>query len=370
MQPRKTICRLPEIVHGGIHYAKLDGLRVSPRDILDFSVSYNPYGPPPNVPAALSSIPVGNYPDPEAEELRKRLAGKLGVAPTNLITGNGSTELIRLVAIAYFGSRDRVLIPQPTYSEYEVACRMMGARVVRQPVLKEEKRFRPESVSLLSCIEKFKPKGVFLCNPNNPTGQCMTRDEIEKIQLAAPDCLFIVDEAYIAFTEPEERFSSSSLISHGNIIVLRSMTKDYALAGLRLGYAVAAPSIIEVLKRIRPSWNVNAAAQLAGVAALDSENYLEDCKAKIKQAKNFLMSELSNIGLVPVPSEANFFLVKVGNARSFHQALLERGFLVRDCSSFGLPEYIRIAPRSMSECIQLITAIKELLRNNQFNKSI
>lgn len=369
LQPRQTIRELPEIVHGGIYYAKLNDLKISSRDVLDFSVSHNPYGTPPNVLAALRSIPVDSYPDPEAEEFRKRLGKRLGVKPANLLAGSGSTELIRLVTIAYFASGDLILIPQPTYSEYEIACRMMDVRVVKKPVLREEKHFLLESVDLLSCIGKFKPKGVFLCNPNNPTGQCLTRDEIEKILLAVPDCLFVVDEAYIAFTENENRFSSLGLIHHGNIIVIRSMTKDYALAGLRLGYAVAASSIIEVLKRICPPWNVNIAAQLAGIAALDSENYLENCKTKINQAKGFLMSELSSMGLIPVPSQANFFLVKVGDAKSFHKALLERGLLVRDCSSFGLPEYIRIAPRTMPECIKLITAIREVISGQHTNSN-
>lgn len=366
LQPRRSVCELPKVLHGGIHYAQLDGLKISSHDILDFSVSHNPFGPPQNVLAALKSIPVDSYPDPEAEELRQHLSERLGLKPTNLLVGSGSTELIRLVAIAYFTPGDIVLIPQPTYSEYETACRIMDARVVRQPVLKEEKHFQVDIVDLLFCIGKFKPKGVFLCNPNNPTGQCLTRDEIEKILMAAPDCLFVVDEAYIAFTESEDGFSSLNLIHHGNIIVIRSMTKDYALAGLRLGYAVAIPEIIEVLTRICPPWNVNIAAQLAGIAALGSENYLEDCRTRINQAKGFLMSELSSIGLISLPSQANFFLVKVGDARSFHRALLEKGFLVRDCSSFGLPEYVRIAPRTLSECVKFITAVKELMTKQNF----
>lgn len=361
LRPRHSVCELPKVVHGGLHYAAHDGLKISSQDILDFSVSHNPYGPPENVFAALKSIPIGSYPDPEATELRRRLSERLGLKPANLLLGSGSTELIRLVAMAYFDCGDRVLIPQPTYGEYEIACRIMDAEVVRQPVLREEKQFRLEIADLLCCLARFKPRGAFLCNPNNPTGQCLARDDIVKALLAAPDCLFVVDEAYITFTGAEDRFSSLSLIHFGNIIVIRSMTKDYALAGLRLGYAVASTKNIAVLKRVCPPWNVSIPAQLAGIAALDSKDYIEDCRVKIDQAKQFLMSELSSMGLAPVPSQTNFFLVKVGDARSFQRALLSKGVLVRDCSSFGLPEYIRIAPRTMPECVRLITKMKEII---------
>ncbi len=367
LRPRRNICKLPKAIHGGKYYAHLDGLGISPEDILDFSVSHNPYGPPQSVVLALKSVPIDSYPDPEVKELRNRLGEILGVKSENLLVGSGSTELIRLVTMAYFDRGDRVLIPQPTYGEYEIACRIMGAKTIRQPILKEENHFRLDIADLLSCIKKFKPKGVFLCNPNNPTGQCLSRDDIEKALLSAPDCLFIIDEAYIAFTESEDSFSSLGLMNHDNIVVIRSMTKEYALAGLRLGYAVATAKIIKLLKLACPPWNVNIAAHLAGIAALDSKNYLEDCKAKINQAKSFLMSELSTMGLATIPSQANFFLVKVGSARDFHRALLKKGFLVRDCSSFGLSEYIRIAPRTMPECIRFITAVRKIMTERQNN---
>ena len=150
------------------------------------------------------------------------------------------------------------------------------------------------------------------------------------------------------------------LTDHGNLVILRSMTKDYALAGLRLGYAIAADSIISVLKRVRPPWNVNALAQKAGIVALNSDKYLEKCNNKIQEAKRFLIKELERLGLSPLPSQTNFFLVKVGNATAFRQALLMKGILVRDCTSFGLPQYIRLAPRALPECQKLIKAIKEV----------
>jgi histidinol-phosphate aminotransferase len=171
------------------------------------------------------------------------------------------------------------------------------------------------------------------------------------------DSLVVLDEAYIAFTE--DTWASLDLIGWENLVILRSMTKDYALAGLRLGYAVAAESIISVLKRVRPPWNVSSVAQAAGVFALKADGYFEACAMKIKEAKEFLLEELKHLGFSPLPSQANFFLVKVGDAARFRQALLEKGILVRDCTSFGLPSYIRLAPCTIAECQRLLAAIKE-----------
>ena len=150
------------------------------------------------------------------------------------------------------------------------------------------------------------------------------------------------------------------LVSYGNLVILRSMTKDYALAGLRLGYAIATEPIISVLKRVRPPWNVNAAAQKAGIAALNADGYIEECGSKIQEAKKFLVEELTLLGLSPLPSQTNFFLVEVDNVVEFRQALLQKGILVRDCASFGLPAYIRLAPRTLPECQRLIAAIKHI----------
>lgn len=360
-QPRHNINELASVIHGGVYYAKLDPLGISPRDIIDFSVTHNPYGPPPGVLRALKSELIGDYPDPEARELKNCLSTILGVKPTNLLIGNGSTELIRLVATAFFSHGDSILIPQPTYSEYEVACKIVGAKVIKQPVLKEDVEFKLDIASLLHSIQKYKPKGVFLCNPNNPTGHCITNKDIERVLLAFPDCLFVVDEAYVAFTENSEQICSLGLIHNHNLIVVRSMTKDYGLAGLRLGYATAAPTIIETLRKVCPPWNVNTLAQLAGVAALRFPEYIEDCKAKLHAAKKFLVAQLLSMGLHTIPSQANFFLVKVGDAEGFYYALLRKGFLVRNCASFGIPEYIRLAPRTLAECEKLISAIREII---------
>jgi len=340
---------------------------LTPEEVLDFSVSSNPFAPPPRVKKILNSVAVTCYPDSEATELRQCLSERLGVAPANIQAGNGSIELIRLIAWAYFRRGDSVLIPEPTFGEYEVACQIVGSEAFKQWG-KAEEGFAPRIEETVNLIKQRHPAGVFICNPNNPTGNYLSRQEVETILDSCEDGLLILDEAFIAFAD--EGWSSVNLISQGNLIIVRSMTKDYALAGLRLGYAIANQEIIDSLRKVCPPWNVNVMAQKAGVAALEDTDYLEQCKQKVRQAKQFLIGELHRIGFTSVPSKANFFLVKVGNGKRFRAALLRHGILVRDCASFGLPEYVRIAPRTIPECQKLITTIRTLKREGELNASI
>jgi histidinol-phosphate aminotransferase len=357
LRPKPHIERLVPAHHGGINYTELEKFGISAESIIDFSVSTNPFGPPPGIQAALAHADIDRYPDSEASELARTLAGKLNVAVDNLIIGSGSTELIRLVAAAYFGPGDPVIVPRPTYGEYEIVCQFSDARVLKQTML-EEAGFHLNIAETVALIRKHRPKCLFLCNPNNPTGQYLSSEEVREILSASRDVLVVLDEAYIAFTE--KTWASTDLISGNNLVILRSMTKDYALAGLRLGYAIAAGPVISVLKKVRPPWNVSSVAQKAGVFALKTDGYLDECRIQIIKAREFLVERLKGLGLSPLPSQTNFFLVRVGDAAGLRQALLRKGILVRDCTSFGLPGYIRLAPRPIAECQRLLSTMKEV----------
>lgn len=358
MQPKPNIRKLPASAHGGINYDEFLNAGIDPDTILDFSVNCNPFGPPPHIRDAIDAASIDRYPDSESTELTSVLATKLDINPANSIIGSGSTELIRMIAAAYFSAQDTVLIPHPTYSEYAIASRIEGSQIMEFPLL-EQDHFRLNATELLPLIKKYHPKGLFLCNPNNPTGHYLAEQDVRQIVTVHSDTLVVLDEAYIAFTE--NTWSSVNLLRYDNVVILRSMTKDYALAGLRLGYAMAAEPVIYTLKKVRPPWNVNAVAQQAGIIALNNSDYLTECGRKIAEAKDFLVGELHGLGLTTVPSQTNFFLVKVGNAAGLRKSLLNKGFLVRDCTSFGLPDYVRLAPRTMPECRRLISAIKELM---------
>ena len=356
LQPRPELNNLKACPHGGIDYSEVKALGLSPGEILDFSVCSNPYKIPEGIRKSINTIDIAQYPDPDVNEFRQRLSQKLGLSPDNILAGNGVTELIRLISMTYFRQDDSILILEPSFGEYEVACHIAGAKPVKQ-WMELENNFTPKITETINLIKKCHPRGVFICNPNNPTGKYLSKQEIEMILAAREDTLFILDEAYINFVD--NSWSALDLIKRNNVIILRSMTKDYALAGLRLGYAIANQEIIENIRLVRPPWNVNTIAQKIGIIALDEVIYLEQSKKQIKQAKQFLIDELCQLDFQPLPSDTHFFLVRVGNATSFRLSLLKNGILVRDCTSFGLPEYIRIAPRTMPECQQLITTIQK-----------
>ena len=362
IQPKPEIEKLEVCPHGGPNYAELKALGLTADELIDFSVSCNPFSFPPEIKGALDSAIIDRYPDSESTELRACLSEKLGILSDNIIVGSGSTEIIRLIALAYFNRGDSVLIMKPTFGEYQVACQIVGAKILEQWG-KEEECFAFNTDEAVTIIQQNRAKGVFICNPNNPTGQYLSRQEVEKVAVECPQSLVILDEAYSAFTEGS--WSSMELIPQGNIVGVFSMTKDYALPGLRLGYAAASKEIIHQLRKVCPPWNVNAVAQKAGVLALRDDSYLKQCELKIKQTKQFLVGELGNMGFTVLPSKTNFFLVRVGNGKEFRASLLRHGIMVRDCASFGLPQYVRIAVLTPPECQKLITAIKALKRKEE-----
>lgn len=357
MHPRPEIEALSPCPHGGPDHAEARSLGLNPDDLLDFSVSANPFGPAPAVKTAFASAPIDRYPDSSSLALRTALADALGVNPENILIGSGSMEIIRLLALAYVSPADPVFIPEPTFGEYELAARVMGARIVRCRA-REETGFRFEAADILARIQEHCPRIVFLCNPNNPTGQYWSRAEIESILCADANTLVALDEAYIAFAE--DPWNSLDLISYPNLLIIRSLTKDHALAGLRIGFAIGNPGIIEVLRRVTPPWNVNAPAQHAALLALREPAYVAQCRKQILAARDYLVNALRERGFPIVSTQAHFFLVKVGDAAAFRLKLLRRGVMVRDGTSFGLPGYVRIAPRTLPECRKLIEVIDSL----------
>ncbi|MEE8418732.1 MAG: histidinol-phosphate transaminase [Dehalococcoidales bacterium] len=357
LRPRPEVEKLAPAAHGGPDEAEFRKAGLNGGEIIDFSVCSNPYMHAPMMNEIIQEVAIDRLPDSEATEFRERLGGKLSVSPANILAGNGAMEPIRLIALAYFGRGDSVIIPEPTFGEYRVACQISGAEITGQWG-KERDNFNHNIEKIADLIKKSRPRGVFICNPNNPSGSYLSRQQITDILDACPETLVVIDEAYISFVA--DSWSSLDLIERDNLIIVRSMTKDFALAGLRLGYAVAHQDIIDVLGRVRPPWSVNALAQQAGIAVLKDYDRLETAGREILKAKQFLVDEFSGLGFSLVPSRTHFFLMKVTRPGDFRTALLKQGLLVRDCASFGLPEYVRIAARTLPECRQLVNAVKEM----------
>lgn len=345
--------------HGALDFAELERLGLDPNDVLDFSVNSNPSGTSPLILEALRSVPVERYPDRESIALRRALSMRLDVSPEQILIGNGTAELIQLAAFAFLQKGDHALIVEPTFGEYERSVRLMEANVHRWRAISYN-GFIPSPERILKRLHQRKMQVVFLCNPNNPTGRGVSNDVLGAWADDFPETIFIVDEAYLAFMES---IKSAVELKRKNILTLRSMTKDYAIAGLRLGYAVGEQALIEAMKNFRPAWNVNSLAQAAGLAALQSDVYIQETLAKLRNEKDALFSGLRKLGYEPVPSQTNYFLLPVRNGAQFRTELLKRGIVVRDCASFGLPSYVRIATRTLNENLRLLHAISSLKTN-------
>ena len=207
-------------------------------------------------------------------------------------------------------------------------------------------------------IAQERPRLVFVCNPNNPTGVYLSREDIEPMAESAAACgaLLVIDEAYLSFVA--DPWDAMNLPSIDNVVLLRSMTKDYALTGLRLGYAIASEEVIANLEAFQPDWSVNGLAQAAGLVALADTAYLPRAREAVEQSKEYLSDRLDRLSITVHPSAANFMLVNVINATAWHDNLMRLGLFVRDCTSFGLPEFIRIGIRSMAACQRLLEGME------------
>ena len=362
-------------VHGGIKPAELRALGLRPEDCLDFSASVSPLGPPAGVVEAMAGVDLAAYPDPHCLALTETITTHHecdGVYAGNVIVGNGSTEIIHLLTRAYIEqssadcSRSAMLLT-PTYGEYDGAVRISGGQVHALPAARGCREFTWDTDSAVRLISSHGPALTFVCNPNNPTGALLTLLDIESLADAmhVAGGLLVLDEAYINLSERWAEAGAIALAArHSSIVVLRSMTKDYALTALRLGYAIAAPAVIARLQALQPDWSVNGFAQAAGVAALADVEYLPRARAAVAESLRCVVSALDKLGIYCYPAAANFLLAQVGDAADLRDKLARRGLFVRDCTSFGLPDCIRIGLRPVEDCQRLVDAIAELCNHN------
>ena len=357
-------------LHGGLKPDELRALGLRPEEVLDFSASVSPIGPPPGVWEALRQVDLAAYPDPRCLVLRETISNHLTEARSVtigtdcILAGNGSTEIIHLLARAYLspprpGTANTALLFTPTYGEYAGACGVVGAATSRLDG-RERPGFRWDLAEAARHIASEKPSLVFLCNPNNPTGVFLEREEVQALVESTYQAggLLVLDEAYISFVE--NPWDSLALVEQGGVVLVRSMTKDYALTSLRIGYSVASQDVTARLDRYQPDWSVNGLAQSAALTALADPDYLPRARRAVAEAKEYLWHRLTGMGFPVPPSSANFLLVKVGDAAAWRSKLMRQGLFVRDCTSFGLPEYIRIGIRSMPDCQRLVQALANL----------
>lgn len=342
--------------HGGIY-------SVNPRLVrLDYSSSINPLGTPKKAIAAVkmsANSLVQTYPDPECRELKKSLSRYLGIDSEWFTVGNGAIEIIYWFAHTTTSVRGRVVIPTPTFCEYEVASQKVGAEVTLVPL----NNFDLDTDKI---IEKARgANAVFLCNPNNPTGMLATKQIMKIIENIDSSTKILLDECFIELADnPEANTMIDQISEFDNLVILRSLTKSFGLAGLRVGYSVCKPTLAKRLSTNKIPWNVNSLAQVAGVAALRERRCLSKARALIKKERRFLHDNIEKLeSFHPIRSDSNFFLVHLQgrNSTQFRDRLLKKsGVLVRDCSTFtGMgAQYIRIAIKKHSENILLLKALE------------
>ncbi len=356
-------------VHGSLDYEELARLGLHPADMCDLSVNSNPYGPSPHIRPALATVAIERYPDRACSELRRTIQtyepGMNALPLDTILCANGTAELIWALARAFLGPGHTAAQFGPTFGDYRAASQAAGAELIEYR-LHAEDSFQPDSTAVTSWLERERPTLLWLCNPNNPTGTWLARHTIEQLldTCQRTDTMLVVDEAYWRFLVPREAFSAVALLTRSTnapLLILRSLTKDFALAGVRLGYAVAAPTLMERVNPHLPSWNVNSFAQAAGIAALTDQAHLNKTLGDLAIERQAFFDALHKRGLHVLPSRTHFCLIEVGDAHEVRRRLLLRHILVRDCASFGLPQYIRVATRQRGEWQRFLSALEEVL---------
>lgn len=333
---------------------------------LDFSSNVNPLGISKDllndVRRELSSL-CSRYPDPYCSELKNSIIEYLGLEldPTWLLIGNGATEIIHIFARTFI--RRKVVISAPTFCEYELSARRLGATIKFVPL----KNWEPDPEKIL----KESHEGcdaVFLCNPNNPTGRLSTLSVERIIENIDPNTQIFLDECFIELADESGKNNSmiDMVSDYKNLVILRSMTKSFSLAGIRLGYCICNPNLINLMLDHKISWNVNGLAQKLGILVLKDRSYLEKSKRLIRRERNFMINETrKTTRFSPLPTDVNFFLIDVSDqisAEVRNYLLYNKGILVRDCSTFtGMgPKYIRVAVKKHKENAILMDALKSM----------
>ena len=332
-----------------------------------FSVNVNPLGLPEGVKSAIqNAIPdLERYPDQNCMRLREKLAETHLLPPEHIICGNGASELISLVTNAI--SPKNALLLAPTFSGYEKALKAARTKV-QYHFLKAESGFALDE-TIFDSIQKNKPDMIFLCSPNNPTGRLIEKPLLEKIaaQCDESGIFLVVDECFLDFTEHANESMFRFVEENPHLVVLNAFTKIYAMAGIRLGYlATSNPALLHKINALRPEWNVSTLAQIAGEAALDERNYIEETRTLIKQEREYLSKELKALGFRVFPSDANFILFET-EVEKLGVFLQEREIFLRNCGNFtSLSEkFYRTAVRTHEENVRLISVLSEFRSQNK-----
>ena len=321
----------------------------------------NPMGPSPKAMQAITENlqKIHRYPDANAYYLREKLAGRFGLPMDRITVGNGSDELIELVLHAFLFRGQEVIIPLPAFLLYKTFAQSFDGKAISVPL-------SGLTVDLPGMLKAVSPKTkvVIINNPHNPTGSAITGEQLSDfLNALPPDVVVVLDEAYIEFTtDPKVLSGLEFLDSHPRLVVLRTFSKLYGLAGLRIGYGFASEMVTQNINRVRPPFNVNSLAQIGALGALDDDEFVERTLAVIREGLLFLYEQVNRLRLEYVPTQANFFLIKTPlGARETYKRMLKEGVIIRSMESYGLPDYIRINVGLPEENVRFINTLEKVL---------
>jgi histidinol-phosphate aminotransferase len=330
-------------------------------DAVKLASNENPLGPS---PMAVEAIRRGisnlhRYPDGDGHDFCQCLSDRLKVKPENIVLGNGSDDIIAMLARVLLQPGDEVLLPQPSFLFYDIVTKTAGAVPVEVPL-------KNHATDLDGMLNQISPKTrlVFVNNPHNPTGSLVLKEALEAFIEALPaNIVLVVDEAYIEFVrEPNCPSSIDYLNSERFVVGLRTFSKAYGLAGLRVGYGLMPPLLAELLNRVRQPFNVNSLAQVAAIAALEDETFLKKTVQLVFRELDFMYAALDELGIDYLKSQANFFLIQVHkNADEVFEDLLSQGVIVRSMTGYGYPDCIRVNVGLREENIRLLQALEKVL---------
>ncbi|WP_109796977.1 MULTISPECIES: histidinol-phosphate transaminase [Novosphingobium] len=313
--------------------------------------------------ARLAAGDPARYPDPDSKELRAAIGAVHGIDPARIVMGTGSDELLNLAAQAYAGPGDEVLYVRYGFSVYDIAARRCGAT----PIIAPDADYGTDVDALLACVTG-QTRVVFLANPNNPTGSWLPRAEIARLHAGLrPDILLVLDGAYAEYLDPEEDDGALALSqSAGNVLVTRTFSKIYGLAGERIGWGTADPAIVDMLNRIRGPFNISLTGQAAGVAAMRDQAFVEASRRHNRAVRERFVGKLEalgNHGVRPLPSRANFVLILFEGALSAEQVytgLMDHGYITRWLPGQGLPQALRITIGTEAQMDEIAEAIRQM----------
>ena len=321
----------------------------------------NPLGPSPMAVKAIQEAigKLNRYPDGSGHDLIQKISEHMRVSPNNIILGNGSDEIIGMLTCALLRSGDEAILPQPSFLMYEIMIRFADATPVFVPLTDLAIDLKGIIASITS-----KTRMVFLCNPNNPTGTVISQKDFEDFMGSIPpEMVVVVDEAYFEFVRGQKCAGSIEYLDETRpLVTLRTFSKVYGLAGLRIGYGIMPAAVAGLLNRVRQPFNANSLAQVGARAALDDKDFLKKTLTLTHEGLDFLYAELDRLGIKYFPTQTNFFLIDVEkNADEVFESMLGYGVIIRSMASYGYPRYIRINVGLKEENARFIEVLEKVL---------